>query len=181
MKSFYVVFIFSLFGEFINNVDSREFNNPILINNTQPSVLIVNNAYYMVTNDGTSLNRIPIYVSIDLEHWSFVNYVFTVDNFPTWAAPISINNNISYPEMHFINGKYNVYFRARNSDGHFTIGVATAPTPTGPFRDAGDLYNGSHPTQPVEFYPNIARDGKYFWPNNNNNNHLTRVIGDVEN
>jgi len=78
---------------------------------------------------------IPIHRSLDLVHWTYVGDVFSAR--PSWAAP---DAGLWAPDIHFFNGKYYLYYTASNTSlpgGGSAIGVATAPSPTGPWIDSG--------------------------------------------
>jgi beta-xylosidase len=80
---------------------------------------------------------IPIAKSKDMTHWKYVGEVFTDANRPAWHP----KENTTYwaPDIRYLNGKYYLYYTLAHSgpDSLYTIGVATAPTPTGPWTDSG--------------------------------------------
>jgi len=139
---------------------SIEVVNPILENNRDPSVINVGGLFYMVSHDNSEENKIPIYVSTDLKSWKFENFVFSTTNFPTWSN--GVRDDISHPEIHLVGKSYRVYFSVR-SEERLKIGVAFAPTPTGPYRDIGrplweqEQWNVSQ--------PNLGRDGTFMSKN----------------
>jgi len=109
----------------------------------------------MVTTEEWSGNRVPIYKSTDLKTWEFQTFVFSDANFPKWINCHG-NNTIYSPELKYIGGAFNVYFHANDVTFHLSIGVATAPTPTGPYRDIGDVLRFEQDSDVA--YATIAQD-----------------------
>ncbi|CAH0308088.1 Extracellular endo-alpha-(1-_5)-L-arabinanase 1 [Massilia sp. Bi118] len=89
---------------------------------------------------GWHFRMIPIYRSTDLVHWDFVSDAFS-DRPAGLAAPTS---GLWAPEPEYLNGRYYLYFTVTDVvDAHSpekgcgndsAIGVATADSPTGPWR-----------------------------------------------
>jgi arabinan endo-1,5-alpha-L-arabinosidase len=81
---------------------------------------------------------IPVVRSADLVHWSALPDVFTAANRPVWAAP---GAGFWAPDIRYSAGRYLLYFTVTDTtlepDGDPAIGVASAPTPAGPWTDAG--------------------------------------------
>lgn len=55
------------------------------------------------------------------------------------------------PDAAFINGKYILYFPAKDRDGVFRIGAATGDSPTGPFVPQSEPIEGSYSMDPAVF------------------------------
>ncbi|MFK4083380.1 family 43 glycosylhydrolase [Kribbella sp. NPDC020789] len=74
----------------------------------------------------------------DFSSWEYLGTVFNDQTKPSWAAPGSF---FWAPDIRYFDGKYVMYFTVTdtlaNPGGDFAIGVATAPTPAGPWT-AGD-------------------------------------------
>lgn len=94
---------------------------------------------------GFNFHLVPTLRSSDLVHWTYVNDAFDFGaangGRPDWAEP---GAGIWAPEVDFFNGKYYMYFGVTDvkpeisgepTDCHAdnAIGVATSPTPTGPW------------------------------------------------
>jgi hypothetical protein len=66
--------------------------------------------------------------------WEYQGTVFNASNRPSWAAP---NSFLWAPDIRYIQGKYVLYYTVidtvLNPGEDEAIGVATAPTPTGPW------------------------------------------------
>jgi arabinan endo-1,5-alpha-L-arabinosidase len=78
---------------------------------------------------------IPILRSADLVSWEYVGDAFQTR--PDWVAD---DAGLWAPDIQYFNDQYYLYYTAPNTDlpgGGSAIGVATAPTPTGPWTDSG--------------------------------------------
>ncbi len=77
----------------------------------------------------------PILKSYDLVNWTYVGDVF--QSKPSWVAP---DAGLWAPDIRYFNGQYTLYYAASWTSlpgGGSAIGVATAPTPAGPWVDSG--------------------------------------------
>jgi hypothetical protein len=63
------------------------------------------------------------------------------------------------PDAAFANGKYYLYFPAKDKQDIFRIGVATSATPTGPFKAEPRPVEGSYSIDPAVFKDD---DGKFY-------------------
>ena len=84
-------------------------------------------------------HAIPMAKSRDLVSWTYVGDAFSTANRPSWATP---DAGIWAPDIRYVDGEYRLYYVVtettatdRNGDG--AIGMATGPTPTGPWTDSG--------------------------------------------
>lgn len=83
-----------------------------------------------------NFHLIPMFSSTDLVSWTYEGDAFTTR--PGWVGD---NSGMWAPEIAYVNGQYLLYFTAPDTDitgGGSAIGVATAPTPLGPWTDSGD-------------------------------------------
>ena len=94
----------------------------------------------------TTFHRIPMARSHDLVSWEYLGDAFTDANLPTWAvkgaAKPEDNGSIWAPDIRYVDGQYRMYYvvtqttvTAEKNDN--AVGMATAPTPVGPWRDSG--------------------------------------------
>ncbi|WP_163504714.1 family 43 glycosylhydrolase [Fodinicola acaciae] len=89
---------------------------------------------------GAASDPVKMASSTDLTHWTKLGAPFVVGkNWPSWVATTS---GIWAPDIRYINGKYVLYFvgpdTTASSEGFDpAIGVATADSPAGPWKDAG--------------------------------------------
>jgi arabinan endo-1,5-alpha-L-arabinosidase len=84
-------------------------------------------------------HRIPTARSRDLVTWSYVGDVFDAANRPAWAAGDAA---FWAPDIRRLGGRYVLYYVVTQTTvtpepNDNAIGVATAPTPTGPWTDSG--------------------------------------------
>jgi hypothetical protein len=100
-----------------------------------------------VAENGYKPHRIPISRSTDLVNWKFVGDAFSDPgtpggNFPSWGAD---NAGLWGPDIRYVNGEYRLYYvvtetvppGGTDEPNDNAIGMATAPTPTGPWTDSG--------------------------------------------
>jgi hypothetical protein len=87
---------------------------------------------------------LPVSRSADLVRWEYVGDAFTEATLPAWAdtAPDRLAA-LWAPDVRYVDGEYRLYYvvtQTTTTPGRddSAIGVATAPTPTGPWTDAGD-------------------------------------------
>lgn len=86
---------------------------------------------------------LPMARSKDMVHWEYAGDVFTGSTFPNWLPGVPGENTFLWaPDIRYLDGKYYLYysiahFGTTGEDSLFTIGLATAPTPTGPWTDSG--------------------------------------------
>ena len=86
--------------------------------------------------------QIPIARSHDLASWTYVGDAFDSTNRPGWAAPTA---GLWAPDIRYVDGQYRLYyvvtdttiFDGKEQTGDNAIGMATAPTPGGPWTDSG--------------------------------------------
>jgi arabinan endo-1,5-alpha-L-arabinosidase len=87
------------------------------------------------TNGNLNFHLIPILQSSDLVNWTYTGDAFTER--PGWVAD---DAGLWAPEIKFLNGQYYLYYTASWTDlpgGGSAIGVATGPSPLGPWTDSG--------------------------------------------
>ena len=136
------------------------YTNPVLGENApDPSVIRAQDGYYYLFTTSTYLGDdpephvLPIYRSTDMADWEHVGDVF--DEAPEW---ISTAEGAWAPDVHFMNGQYYAYYstsqakalpRYGSPAGAYAIGVATAPTPTGPWTDSGPSAGPGYRSGPV--------------------------------
>jgi hypothetical protein len=90
---------------------------------------------------------IPMARSTDLVNWTYVGDAFTEATLPGWAAPDAA---LWAPDIRYLDGTYYLYYvvtQTTVTDGpnDNAVGVATAPTPTGPWTDSGGPVVGPRP------------------------------------
>ena len=86
-------------------------------------------------------HRVPIARSRDLVSWQHVGDAFTEASMPTWAAKAD-GASIWAPDVRYVDGQWRMYYvvtqttvtAARDDNA---VGMATAPSPAGPWTDSG--------------------------------------------
>jgi len=84
-------------------------------------------------------HRVPVARSTDLVDWRYVGDAFTAAKMPTWAAP---DAHLWAPDIRYVDGQYRMYYvvtqtTVTDERDDNAIGMATAPSPTGPWTDSG--------------------------------------------
>ncbi|MFC4005914.1 family 43 glycosylhydrolase [Nonomuraea purpurea] len=74
---------------------------------------------------------LPILRSKDLVSWEYAGEVFTPQTKPAWHG----GARLWAPDIRYVGGAYHLYYSLASGG----IGLATAPTPTGPWTDAGKV------------------------------------------
>jgi len=87
-------------------------------------------------------HRIPMARSRNLVDWTYVADAFSAANLPAWTAP---NASIWAPDIRYVDGQYRMYYVVTETKepggtpepNDNAVGMATAPTPVGPWTDSG--------------------------------------------
>ena len=95
----------------------------------------------------TTPHRIPIARSHDLVSWQHVGDAFSDATLPTWAEP---DAGLWAPDIRYVDGQYRLYYVVTETTvtpgpHDNAIGMATAPTPIGPWTDSGAPVVGPRP------------------------------------
>ena len=138
----------------------QRYSNPVLpANAADPAVIHALDGYYYLYATSTQFGGVgvehilPIWRSTDLVRWSYAGDAFTAP--PAWAGPAT---GLWAPDIHYLRGAYYLTYTADQSNalpaygspaGVSSIGVATAPTPLGPWTDAGPSAGGAYKTGPL--------------------------------
>nr|WP_255672576.1 family 43 glycosylhydrolase [Glycomyces amatae] len=115
---------------------------------SDPSIIQGKDGYWYAYATQTSLRKdnrggdwddqyfMPIMRSADLVDWEYVGEVFDRDNHPEWR-----DFDTTYywaPDVRYVDGLYHLYYAAAGGGGpRNQLGLATAPTPAGPWTDLG--------------------------------------------
>jgi len=73
-----------------------------------------------------------------------------------------VSKQLWAPDAAFKNGKYYLYFPARDKDGVFRIGVAESDVPQGPFKPEPEPIAGSYSIDPASFVDDDGQAYLYF-------------------
>ena len=109
------------------------YDNPVVPTSCpDPGVLYDSGQYVLACTSGDAANAYPLYTSPDLATWTAHGFVFPAGHWPSWAV-----SDFWAPEVHKVGAHYVVYFSARSTAGHYSIGAASSNSPLGPFTDIG--------------------------------------------
>lgn len=135
---------------------------------------------------GGTFPQIPILRSTDLLHWKLVGQVFPGAR-PAW---VTADAGLWAPDVRFVDGRYVLYYVATDTvaipgTADSAIGVATAPTPAGPWTDSGGPLvaprpgNGSYlgTIDPAGFTDTRGRHWLY-WSSFDGGGFVTRLSAD---
>jgi hypothetical protein len=124
-----------------------------------PAVLKTGDGYILVATSNDAADAFPILRSTDLKSWTHEGFVFPEGHAPPWTAQGIKVGDFWAPEMAKVGDEYWLVYTARQRSNALAIGLAKAPSPTGPWRDRGaPLLTGhavnttglpDHPDQPV--------------------------------
>ncbi len=73
-----------------------------------------------------------------------------------------VSRQLWAPDAAYKNGKYYLYFPAKDKNDQFKIGVATSSSPTGPFKPDAEPIKGSFSIDPAVFTDNNGNSYMYF-------------------
>jgi arabinan endo-1,5-alpha-L-arabinosidase len=179
--------------------ESPGYDNPVTagysVDFPDPAVIRAKDGYWYAFSTGGPYDKAgqtgdpyKIARSKDLTSWEKVGSVFHDGNRPTWADRTS---GYWAPDVRYIGGRYVLYFSVHNTtvtpeNWDYAIGVATAPTPAGPWTDSGAPVIAPRPAagggfqwtiDPAEF---TDTDGKryLYWGSYNGGLHAVRLTPD---
>jgi sialate O-acetylesterase len=138
---------------------SGHYRNPILAGfHADPSIVRVNDRYYLVNSSFTYFPGIPVFESTDLVHWTQIGNV--IDR-PTQLDfdGLGVSRGVFAPAISYHDGTFYVVTTAVDSGGNF---IATARDPAGPWSDPHWL-PGIDGIDPSLFFD---EDGKVYLLNN---------------
>ena len=103
-------------------------------------------------------HRIPIARSADLVSWTHVGDAFSDATLPSWAEK---DAGIWAPDIRYVDGQYRMYYvvtqtTVTSERDDNAVGMATAPTPAGPWKDSG------HPVVGPRRGGQVG-DGNFLW------------------
>lgn len=103
-------------------------------------------------------NRVPVASSTNLVDWHYVGDAFSAATMPRWAEPDAA---IWAPDIRYVDGEYRMYYVVTQTTvtpgpNDNAIGMATAPTPAGPWTDSGAPVEGPRPG-------NSGNPGDFLW------------------
>lgn len=103
------------------------YKNPVIAgDHPDPSIIRVGKDYWATCTSSAWGPLFPLLHSTDLVNWEQTGAVLSRQ--PDWAV-----GDFWAPEISEFNGKFFVYFTARQRDGRLSVSVATADKPGGPY------------------------------------------------
>jgi arabinan endo-1,5-alpha-L-arabinosidase len=144
-------------------------SSDILYGYGDPAVLHVpeEGAWYMVVTSNDAPHSFPILRTANLQDWEQRGFVFPKGSKPAWAKDGPEVSDYWAPELHRVNGEYWVCFSARGHDDSFSLGLARAARPEGPYCTAPEpLLRGGL----IDAHLFIEKDGRsiLFWKEDSN-------------
>lgn len=122
------------------------YKNPVIAgDHPDPSIIRTGKDYWATCTSSAWGPLFPLLHSTDLVNWEQAGAVLT--RRPEWAT-----GDFWAPEISEFNGKFFVYYTARQQNGRLSVAVATADKPGGPYTDHGPLIaqeDGSIDAAPV--------------------------------
>ncbi|HYC85941.1 MAG TPA: glycoside hydrolase family 43 protein, partial [Chryseosolibacter sp.] len=97
-----------------------------------PSVTKIGDTYWASATTSNWAPAFPLLASKDLVHWQLRGHAFP--QLPSWA-----DYYFWAPEISYENGRVFLYYAAHKRDGNLCVGIASADTPEGPYRDHGPI------------------------------------------
>lgn len=122
-----------LAGTAIGTAAPAVYRNPVIPgDHPDPSIIRVGNDYWATCTSSEWGPQFPLLHSKDLVNWELTGAVFP--HRPEWAT-----GNFWAPEIAEDDGRFFVYYVARERGGPLAVAVATADQPGGPYVDHGPL------------------------------------------
>lgn len=110
----------------------------ILVGYGDPAVLKTEEGWWLVATSNDAPDAFPILHSEDLDHWQAKGFIFPAGEEPGWCARGRNVADFWAPEMARVGDEYWTVYTARQSSNALAIGLARAPSPTGPWVDNGE-------------------------------------------
>lgn len=121
------------------NPGAKSYKNPVfrefLV--ADPTVIRAEDGNFYLYATESGKNNIPILRSSDLVNWTKVGEVFTAENHPQITDKAGAN--LWAPDINKIGDRYVLYYSQPGENNKHAIGVASGPSPVGPFTDHGKL------------------------------------------
>lgn len=119
---------------------SQTYSNPVLAeSHADPTVIRADDGFFYLysTESGGINDGMGIYRSSNLVEWEWAGQVLH-NKFPSWS--VKSEYDLWAPEIRKIGGQYVIYYSVAKwgETQKCKIGVANAPSPTGPFYDKGE-------------------------------------------
>ena len=131
------------------NPGAKSYKNPVfrefLV--ADPTVIRAEDGNFYLYATESAKNNIPILRSSDLVNWTKVGEVFTAENHPQITDKAGAN--LWAPDINKIGDRYVLYYSQPGENNKHAIGVASGPSPVGPFTDRQRRDRGRYFDRPV--------------------------------
>jgi len=138
----------------------------------EPGVFKYQDKFYMVGRNKKNDTGFSLKSSKDLLKWDIEsNSLLSDEGYPKW---VKRKHEIYCPEIHIVQNKFNFYFYAYNTEKEtYNIGVLTADTILGPYRDVGRPLLALKSSWIA--YPHIAHEGRCIFYSGSYKNDSTEI------
>ena len=109
----------------------------ILVGYGDPAVLKAEDGWWLTATSNDAPDAFPILHSDDLRRWEPKGFIFPAGLEPIWTAKGRNTADFWAPEIAKVGDEYWAVFTARQANNALAIGLARAPSPTGPWIDNG--------------------------------------------
>jgi hypothetical protein len=109
------------------------YGDPAVARVTQEAAGTKSATFFLVATSNDAPQIFPILSSPNLEDWCLRGFAFPQGHVPRWPTPIGQGGEYWAPELHQVGHTFLLCFAAREVDGSFSIGLARADSPEGPF------------------------------------------------
>ncbi len=147
--------------DFINPVFSPVFADPCIIRGDDGTFYAYATEDYGNYGGEDRIGYLPILKSENLVEWEYVGDVFSAETKPSWG---SSQSGTWAPDIVKIGNVYNLYYSLSVwDDGNPGIGVCTADSPEGPWRDRGMILSSetSGVKNSIDSYTFLYEDSVY--------------------
>ena len=134
------IFIFVLTAMSLSAQAQMQYANPVITRSApDPTIIRDGRIFYLYSTE--NIHNVPIYASRNLTEWSYFGTCFTDQTRPKMVP----DGSIWAPDINKIGDNYVLYYSKSKWGGEWEcgIGVATAKSPRGPFKDVGKLFISS--------------------------------------
>lgn len=148
-------------SEYTNPVFSPVFADPCIIRADDGTFYAYATEDYGNYGGEDRIGYLPILKSENLVEWEYVGDVFSAETKPSWGSGQS---GTWAPDIIKIGSTYNLYYSLSVwDDGNPGIGVCTADSPAGPWRDRGMILSSetSGVNNSIDSYTFVYEDGVY--------------------
>jgi beta-xylosidase len=145
--------------------------NPVLAGDfPDPSITKVGDTYWATATSSNWGPAFPLLKSTNLTDWELTGHVFP-NELPTWA-----DYYFWAPEISQEGNKTYIYYTAHKKNGPLSVGIASADSPEGPYRDHGPIVGQEAGS--IDGFPMRDEKGELYliWKEDGNSRNLPTPI-----